>query len=149
MEPAILLGMIGALAYKLVDFVKFLTNRDKNALITQAAAWIIGILVVVMSSLSNIFEGFVLPGMTTAINDLDVFSLVIIGMSLQSVMGITFDFKKAIDGSDSAVVPTIIPGAPSGEVETERDSGQSTYNIVIVIAAILLIVCMVVWLTRR
>lgn len=107
MESALALTILGTLGWKLVDFSKFLTNKQWNAAVTQLYAWLVGIVLVVLTSAADVFEGFALPGMTVPVGDMDFGSLLVVGMSMSSLMGVGFDFKKAIDGSDSAVVPPL------------------------------------------
>lgn len=107
MESALALTILGTLGWKLVDFTKYLTNKDWNAAATQLYAWAIGIVLVVLASAADVFEGFALPGMTVPVGDMDIGSLLVVGMSMSSLMGVGFDFKKALDGSDSAVTPPL------------------------------------------
>jgi hypothetical protein len=109
---ALLIATLGALAVKGLDFVKFLLNKDWNAVITQAAAWLSGIVVLWVASAASVFDAVTVPGVGVPIGSLDAGSLVFIGLNLASVLGIVYDYKKAIDGSDSAKTPPLT-GTPS------------------------------------
>lgn len=107
MDSALALAILGTLGWKLVDFTKFLTNRNWNASLTQLYAWGIGIILVVLAAGADVLEGLALPGMTVPVGEMDFGSLLIVGMSMSSLMGVGFDFKKAFDGSDTAITPPL------------------------------------------
>lgn len=104
---ALLLATLGAFALKALDFVKFLINKDWNATITQAAAWLTGVLVLIVASAANIFEAVNIPGLNVPFGSLDAGSLIFIGLNLSSFFGVVYDFKKAFDNTDSARTPPL------------------------------------------
>lgn len=107
MEQALSLLILGALATKIIDFVKYVRNKDWNAAITQAATWVAGVVVIMLAANANAFEVLVLPGMADPLGSLNVWSLILIGLTLTSFISFAYDFKKAIDGTDSAKAPPL------------------------------------------
>lgn len=109
---ALLIATLGAFALKALDFVKYILNKDWNATITQAAAWITGIIVLWVASAASIFDAVNVPGLNVTFGSLDAGSLIFIGLNLASFFGVVYDFKKAIDNTDSAKTPPLT-GTPS------------------------------------
>lgn len=108
METAILLVALGTLAGKVVGFIKYLVNKDKNGYITQAAVWLAGLVVVFLGSNASAFEEVVVPGMGVPLGLLSWADVVLVGLSLSSFISFGYDFKKAFDGSDSAKEPPLV-----------------------------------------
>lgn len=116
MEEAITLVILGTLAGKFVDWVKFIQAKDWNATITQLAVWGAGVAVILLGANADAFEALMLPGFDRPIGDMNFYSLMLIGLSLTSLISFAYDFKKAIDGTDSAKTPhltSISPGPPA------------------------------------
>lgn len=111
MEALTIAGIV-TLGMKFLDFVKFLRAANWNAVITQAASWLIGIALVFLVSAANIAEGLDL-GFGMTLQDMDAASKVIAGLGLLSVGSVVVDFRKATDKTDSAVTPSLLPG-PDG-----------------------------------
>ena len=110
MEPTSALAVLAALVaagtpavMKGLDFVKFLTNRDWNAAITQASAWLIGLSVAFALKASDLDVG---------IDELNVWTIVLGGFVLGSSASVTIDAFKSIDNSQSAAKPSLIPVTP-------------------------------------
>lgn len=98
--------VLGALVWKFVDFLKALTNKDWNSVVTQSVAWIAGIAAVVLFAHSAF--GAAIPvwsGMTLA--SMGGVEQAIVGLSATSLMSVGYDFKKGLDNSDSAKQPPL------------------------------------------
>lgn len=112
MEPVVPIVLLAALGGKVLDFIKYLTNRDWNAVVTQASAWATGIVLTFVASAANVFDGLVVPGLDQTFQDLNGASKVLVGSALLSLLSVAYDFKKAFDGTDSAKTPSLLPGSP-------------------------------------
>lgn len=114
------MAVFAAMVLKLTDLLKFAKNRDVNGVATIALAWVAGFVVALLFAQSAWAKGIVFGDQTLA--GLNLASLVIIGFAASSVGGVLFDFKKALDGTDSAAVPSLlsptstaaVPGAAAG-----------------------------------
>jgi hypothetical protein len=96
---------------KLVDFVKYATNADINALVTQLTAWLSGIAVSFVAGNSDWAQGVEING--ALLGELNGWSKVLVGFALASTAGVGWDTIKALDSSNSAITPNIMrPGAP-------------------------------------
>jgi hypothetical protein len=104
---------------KLVDTVKYAANGDINAVVTQLVAWALGILVTWISSQAELAHLMEVNGVPIA--NLDGWSLVVAGIALASTAGIGYDALKAIDGSNSAIIPNLL-----GRVHTRQGTPAST-----------------------
>lgn len=111
---ALLIATLGALALKTLDFFKYILNKDWNATITQAAAWLTGVLVLWLASAASVFDAVLVPGLDVPFGSLDAGSLIFIGLNLASFTGVVYDFKKAFDNTDSAKTPPLT-GTPSDQ----------------------------------
>lgn len=108
MEAVVPVALLAALGGKVLDFFKFLRAKDWNAVVTQAAAWAVGVVLTFTASAADIFDGFVIPGLDQTLQDLNGWSKVLVGASLLSLLGVVVDLRKAIDGSDSAKQPPLL-----------------------------------------
>ena len=97
-----------SLIKKLLDFMKYLTSRDVNGAVTQLAVWLSGVLVVVLYAQTDWAETFSFAGFTLA--DMNMASLVALGIGLGSSASVATDFIKSRDDSDSAKMPPLLPG---------------------------------------
>lgn len=107
--------MFATLVWQVVDFLRELTNlkTQKSAVVTQATAWLGGIIIVVLASHAKVSADLVLPGMSTALGHLDGSSQVLYGLMVASLGSSAVDVKQALDRSDSAVKPPLLPPTPS------------------------------------
>lgn len=103
----ITLASILALGWKILDWFKYLTNKQWRPAVTQLAAWvimIIGITLFAHSDFSN----------TTVIGDVPIkslngASLLLLGTMYGSLAGVGVSVIRAFDNSDSAKTPSLIP----------------------------------------
>lgn len=96
-----------ALVKAIVDLVKYVRAGNTNGWVTQLAVWAAGIGVVVLLSRSDFGSGIDVAGIP-----LDVASgatLILAGFGLGSAAMLANEFKQAIDSSDSAAKPTLVP----------------------------------------
>lgn len=99
----------GALGFvkAVVDLVKYVRAGNVNGWVTQLAVWAAGIIVVVLLSHSD-FGDTVTVGNVT----LDLASgatLILAGLGLGSAAMLANEFKSAIDSSDTAAKPELVP----------------------------------------
>lgn len=104
---AITFAVMAALALKLVDFVKFLKNKDVNSVVTQLAVWGAGVLIVFLVAASDFAVGLTVGDLS--LNQLNWSSLVLVGLTLGSTGSVAFDFKKSFDNTDSSKIETLLP----------------------------------------
>lgn len=99
-----------ALIKKFIDFSKYVTNKDRNGALTQIYAWIIGVAVVWLFAQTVWADKFGFGDlMLSAFN---LASIVAVGLSLGSVGGVVTDVIKSRDNTDSAKMPSLLPGTP-------------------------------------
>jgi hypothetical protein len=105
------IGLIGltAIIYKLVDFLKYISARDINAIVTQASVWLSALAVALLAREAEPFSTVGILGST--FGDLDLAAVVLFALGVGSTASGVIDFKKAIDQSDSARVPPLLPTA--------------------------------------
>lgn len=85
------------------------TKDAVNGLATFALGWVLGVVMVYVLSASPWGDEITIG--KESLGDLDVLGKVIFGLVFTSVAGTLYDFKKAIDSSDSARKPSLIPGS--------------------------------------
>lgn len=100
------LVVLTALIKKIVDTIKYLAAGDVNAVVTQIVAWLAGIAVAFLGAKSD-WANSIQVG-DVALSTLNNWSVALIGINLASTAGLTWDAIKAVDGSNSAVVPTLL-----------------------------------------
>lgn len=109
MEAVLPVALLGALGYTLVNLVKFARAGDLDGVVTTVGSWLVGFLLVAVGAHAGLTENFVVPGLDVALGQLDWWSQLLLGASMLSLLGVVYDFKKALDSSDSAKVPTLLP----------------------------------------
>lgn len=101
--------LAGALSFvkAIVDLVKYVRARNTNGYVTQLAVWLAGVFVIVVMSHSDFGKAIDVGGVT-----LDAASwgtLLLVGLGLGSSAMLANDVKQALDRSDSAVKPDLVP----------------------------------------
>lgn len=121
MELVVTLAALIALPWKVVDWAKLIVNKHWSGVFTQAVAWVAGVFTLLLGSNSDAFEGYTIPGMTKTLGELNSSSLILLGIAMMSAGSVAYDFKKALDGSDSAHMPHLIPDvvATKGHIHEE------------------------------
>lgn len=100
--------LLGALIYKFIDFLKYVTNKDWNAAGTQAIAWLAGVAGVFLFASTTFARTNEIGGMSFAA--LGVGDKVFIGLMATSIFSAAYDFKKSFDNNDSAKTPSLFGG---------------------------------------
>lgn len=108
------LAVLAALALKFTDFLKFARVKDWNSVSTQAAVWTSGVVAVFLGASADISAEVEVFG--SLLGDLDIASQILTGLSLGSVGSVLYDFKSALDGTDSAVTPPLTSLSGGGDV---------------------------------
>lgn len=109
--------VMSALVKKVVDFVKYATSADVNAMVTQLVAWLSGVVVSFMAANSDWGDSIAVNGQSLA--SLNGWSLAFVGVNVASLAGFGWDTVKAIDNSNSAVVPDLM-ATPVQPLPTRR-----------------------------
>lgn len=95
------------LAKKVVDFLKYLTNRDLNGAVTQLVAWAAGVCAVLLYAQTDWADTIPVAGSILA--DLNFWSQLAYGLTIASGASLATDFIKAFDQHDSAAMPQLMP----------------------------------------
>lgn len=118
-----------ALAWKIVDWTKHWRVRDWNAVVTQGASWAAGIVVVFVFAHSDFSSTHAVAGIE--VGKLNTWSLVLLGLSVGSSGSVLYDFKRALDGSDSAAQPSLVTGdvpvVPPPVVDSDTPGASATF----------------------
>jgi hypothetical protein len=108
MEPLLLLLGLAFAANKIVSVIKSLASPDKNTALTQLLVWVIGLFVLILAGNASVTEHLVVPGLSEPLGDLDFASYVIVTLITGSSGSVVYDFKKALDNTDSAGEPRLL-----------------------------------------
>jgi hypothetical protein len=111
------LVLMVALVKKGVDFIKYVTSGDINAVVTQIVAWALGVGLAFLGANTDWAENFDVNGQ--ALSTLNGWALVFAGVNIASLAGFGWDTLKAIDNRNSAVVPDLL-AHPPGNVSTSH-----------------------------
>lgn len=98
-----------ALVKAIVDFIKYIRARDTNGWLTQLVVWLAGIAVVLLLRSSD-FAGTFMVG-TIPLSEANTGTLILAGFGLGATAMFANEIKKAIDGSDDASKPALVPDA--------------------------------------
>jgi hypothetical protein len=112
--PVAILALLGALVTKVVDFARHVRAKDWNAVVTQLVAWAAGVAGAFLLAASDFANGVTFDQLGGyKLSDLNGASLTFIGMAVLSVASKLVDVQKAVDGSQSAAVPPLLPAKKS------------------------------------
>jgi hypothetical protein len=102
---------LAALVVKITSVLKYLTSGAYREGITQVVPWVAGVIGVMVMAQADVSSDLVVWG-TQTLGSLNTWSQVLAGVALGSTGSFAYDYKKAIDGTDSAGEPPL-GGAPS------------------------------------
>lgn len=100
--------MLASLVIKAMTVVKAF-GKDWNVVLTQVGVWVVGIFVLWLASQAGVFSGFTPFAAGGPIGSYDFASIVLAGLVLGSSGAFAYDVKKAVDNTDSASEPKLIP----------------------------------------
>jgi hypothetical protein len=115
------LAAAAALIQKVVDFVKLVSVRDKDAIVAQLETWLAGFGVIWLLAQANFAERTNIGSQD--LGEINMAGLVLLGLTGGSVASVLYDFKRAVDRTDSAAMPAIVTGniplVPPAVVDTD------------------------------
>lgn len=111
MEVALFSSIVLTVINFLRNLAAFARKEGNHAsdLLTQLAAWVGGIAMVALGSHAQMVEGVTFPGTSVVLGKLDGWSQVLLGLAVSSVAGAFVEAKKALDQTDTAVKPALVP----------------------------------------
>lgn len=117
------LAALIAVIWKVVDVIKYATSGNWNGVITQASVWGAAIAVCLLAREADPFANVGIMG--TTFEHLDLAATILFALGLGSTASGIVDFKKAVDGSDSAAVPPLL-GGHRRDVTVDRTNSTDT-----------------------
>lgn len=110
MIQVVAVALLGALASKVVDFLRFLSAKDWNGVVTQLIVWVAGIGTVFLFAVSDFAKGISFGNGSDAMSlaNMSGATLIIVGMSASSIFSITNDLRSAIDSTGSSKKPPLL-----------------------------------------
>lgn len=100
---------LGALLAKVVDMLKWIRAGQINSFITQLVVWLAAIGLVALAASSDLAGGYAIPGTSITLAHLQFSTIVLVGLGLGSTVSVGVDLRKAIDSTDSAKTPPLLP----------------------------------------
>jgi hypothetical protein len=116
--PAIAMA---ALILKLIDFLRYLRAADVNGICTQLAVWVAGVVVVLLVAQTDWADGIAVGDQN--LHTLSFWSLVFFGLSVGSGASFAKDISKAVDNTNSAAIPTLVPTGERRATSAPKDVG--------------------------
>lgn len=129
------LAMLGALVVKATGLLKLLRAKLYGDALTQLVAAGAGVAVTFLARASDVMADFDVEGVK--LGTFDDATAVLFGLGLASAASYSYDWKKAVDGSDSAAEPPLAPALnnPSHDV-----SGNGL--IALIVGVVLLVIAL-------
>lgn len=112
---------MAALVLKLIDFLRYCRAADVNGITTQLASWIAGVVVVLLVAQTDWANGIAIGD--RSLGTLGFWSLVFYGLSAGSAASFAKDTLKAVDNTNSAAIPTLVPDGERRAVSAPKDVG--------------------------
>lgn len=98
-------ALVGALAVKFTDFLKFLSVKDWKSATTQGLTWLGAFIIVVLVAHSSLASTVVVQGLHLA--NASWADQLLAALLLGSFGSVLYDFKASLDNSDSAATPRL------------------------------------------
>jgi len=97
---------LAALVWKFISVIKMITGRDLMGVVTQALTWAAGVIAVMLAAQADVSASLAVFG-DQVLGSLDGWSQVLAGIALASSASVAYDYKKAVDNTDSASEPKL------------------------------------------
>lgn len=107
MEVVIIFAALAFAVNKTVSVIKAI-GKDNNLVITQITVWVVGFIALLLAANAQVTSAFALPGFEVPLGDLDIPSLILLAWMLGGSGSFAYDFKKAVDSSDSSAEPSLL-----------------------------------------
>jgi hypothetical protein len=101
---------LGTLVFTFVNFLKYLTNRNWNAALTQVAAWVSGILAVALAAQAQFASGIVVGGIALA--KLNWASQLMLGLLATSLLSTVTTLTSLGASQPTAAAAKLFPRLP-------------------------------------
>lgn len=98
---------MATLVKAIIDFIKYVRVRDTNGVATSLAAWVAGVIVVLLVAQTDFAGGIEIAD--RALGDYNTWSLVFLGLTISTIAQFGVEIIKAADNSDSAAKPDLVP----------------------------------------
>jgi hypothetical protein len=99
--------LIATIVWKATDLLKYAVNGKLSAAVTQLAVWLIGVGATFLVGETDFATTVQITG-TVTLDDLDNWGKVVAGLGAASLGSGLYDFKRARDNTDTAIVPSLI-----------------------------------------
>lgn len=109
------------LTLKIIDTLRYARAADLNGVLTQLSAWIAGVIVVLLAAQTDWASGIEIGDKN--LHTLGFWSLVFYGLSAGSGASIAKDTLKAVDNSNSAAIPVLVPDSRRAAVDKPTEVG--------------------------
>lgn len=106
------LAAMGSLVFTLINFFRYITNKDTASAITQIISWGSGVLVVFLVSQTDFASGVIIGDKT--LDTIDAMGLLFVGLMASSLFGFAKSALQAFDNSDTARTRSLLPGSSDG-----------------------------------
>lgn len=112
---------MAALTLKLIDFLRYCRAADLNGIFTQLASWVAGVVVVLLVAQTTWAHGIAIGD--SNLGKLGIWSLIFYGLSAGSGASAVKDVIKAVDNTNSAAIPVLLPAARRVNDEGPKEVG--------------------------
>ena len=106
MEDWIPLVALTGLISSVINFVKYISARDKNGIVTQVAVWLAGVLAVVLFAHTAFADTVPVGGVS--LDQVNVWTQIFVGLTIGGVASFATDVRKALDNNDTAAKPPLV-----------------------------------------
>lgn len=109
LAAAFTLAGVLALTWKVVSTLKSATNRRWGDVLTQVVTWLGCLVVLILAAEAELVEAVKLNENGATLGSIDFASKLYLALFVGSGASVAYDVKKAVDRSDSAVEPKLLP----------------------------------------
>jgi len=124
---------LGSIAYTLVNFIRYVRVTDWSSVVSQLLAWGAGVCATILVAHTDLAAAFTFGGKN--LGQIGWLAQFLVGLAAASSIGVVYQFTKAVDATQNAKVPSILPGSSAAQsgnkpvpgsdaaADTERPAG--------------------------
>src|SRR4051812_14240395 len=98
---------LGTVVFTLTNFVRFALATDWPSVVSQVFAWAAGVVASLVVAHTDLADAFEIGSKN--LGSVGAFDQILVGLAAASSISIVYQFKQAVDQTDSARVPSMPP----------------------------------------
>jgi hypothetical protein len=96
---------LGTFVFTITNLVRFALATNWSSVLSQVLAWVAGVVASLVVAHTDLAAGFAIG--QKSLKNVSSFSQILVGLAAASSISVVYQFKQALDNSDTAAVPSL------------------------------------------